>query len=261
VIRAQALTHSYDKGTTLVLDDVSVELQRGCVTGLIGPNGAGKSTLLSAMARLLVPDSGQVLLDDIDVLRAPAKEVARRLAVLRQDARVTARLTVVDLVRFGRFPHSQGRLTAHDHEVVQQCLDQVGMDAFRDRYLDELSGGQRQRAFVAMVLAQETEFVLLDEPLNNLDMEHAGATMQLLRRAADELGRTVIVVLHDVNVAAAFCDVIVGMRQGCVVAEGPARQVISAEGLRRVFALDIPVHEIDGRPVALHWAIGAADQV
>jgi iron complex transport system ATP-binding protein len=257
VIRAQGLRHSYDKGSTLVLDEVSVELTRGCVTGLIGPNGAGKSTLLSAMARLLVPDSGQVLLDDLDVLQAPAKEVARRLAVLRQDARVTARLTVVDLVRFGRFPYSQGRLTARDHEVVQECLDQVGMDRFRDRYLDELSGGQRQRAFVAMVLAQETEFVLLDEPLNNLDMEHAGATMQLLRRAADEMGRTVIVVLHDVNVAAAFCDVIVGMRDGRVVAHGPAHDVVSAEGLRRVFGLDIPVHLIDGRPVALHWAMGA----
>ena len=258
MIRAQGLRHSYDKGASLVLDDVSLVLARGCVTGLIGPNGAGKSTLLSAMARLLVPDSGQVMLDGLDVLRAPAKEVATRLAVLLQDARVTARLTVVDLVRFGRFPYSQGRLTDRDHEVVRECLDHVGLERFRDRHLDELSGGQRQRAFVAMVLAQETEFVLLDEPLNNLDMEHAGATMRLLRRAADELGRTVIVVLHDVNVAAAACDVIVGMRDGRVVAHGPSREVVSSAGLRKVFGLDIPVIDVDGLPVALHWALDGA---
>lgn len=259
MIRALELTHSYDKGATLVLDDVSLELTRGCVTGLIGPNGAGKSTLLSAMARLLLPDSGQVLLDDVDVLHAPAKVVATRLAVLRQDARVTARLTVADLVRFGRFPYSRGRLGTEDHTIVRDCLDQVGLGPFRDRYLDELSGGQRQRAFIAMVLAQQTDFVLLDEPLNNLDMGHAGATMRLLRRAADELGRSVIVVLHDVNIAAAFCDVIVGMRDGRVVATGTADAVVSAAGLREVFGLDIPVHILAGRPVALHWASSEHD--
>lgn len=253
MISTHSLTHSYGKSSALVLDGVCLELVPSGVTGLIGPNGAGKSTLLSAMARLLTPNSGQVLLDGTDLFRAPASEVAKRIAVLRQDARVTARLTVIDLVRFGRFPHSKGRLTAHDHSVVQECLDHVGMEALRDRYLDELSGGQRQRAFIAMVLAQETEFVLLDEPLNNLDMEHASTTMRLLRRAADDMGRTVVIVLHDVNVAASFCDVIVGMRGGAVVAQGPARQVVSTQGLREIFELEIPVHEIDGRPVAVHW--------
>lgn len=252
-MQVQALTHSYAKGTSLVLDDVSLELARGCVTGLIGPNGAGKSTLLSAMARLLVPDSGQVLLDGLDVAKAAPKDVARRLAVLRQDARVTARLTVVDLIRFGRFPHSGGRLTSADHAVVERCLAHVDLLDLRDRYLDELSGGQRQRAFIAMVLAQETEYILLDEPLNNLDMEHAAATMHLLRRAADALDRTVVVVLHDVNIAAASCDVIVGMREGRIVAQGTPAEVVSRQGLHQVFRRDIPVHVIDGRPVALHW--------
>lgn len=256
-MRAVDLHHEYTAGAP-VLDTVSLDLDKGRVTGLIGPNGAGKSTLLSAMARLLTPQSGQVLLDGLDIATAPPREVAKRLAVLRQDARVTSRLSVVDLVRFGRFPHSRGRLTARDHEVVEAYLTHVGLGALRDRYLDELSGGQRQRAFVAMVLAQETEIVLLDEPLNNLDMEHAATTMQLLRHACDDLGRTVVVVLHDVNVAAAFCDTIVGMREGRIVAHGPAHSVITAEGLREVFGLQIPVHEIGGRPVALHWGATAA---
>lgn len=252
-MRVQGLAHSYDGGRTRVLDEVGLELRRGAVTGLIGANGAGKSTLLSAMARLLVPDSGQVLLDGLDISTLPPREVATRLAVLRQDARVTARLTVIDLVRFGRFPHSKGRLTPRDHQVVAECLSHTGLEPFRDRYLDELSGGQRQRAFIAMVLAQETEYVLLDEPLNNLDMEHAAATMRLLRLAADDLGRTVVLVLHDVNVAAATCDVIVGMRDGAIVAQGTSREVVSEAGLRKVFGFEIPVREIDGMPVALHW--------
>lgn len=253
-MHVNGVSHSYDSGVTRVLDEVVLQLAHGRVTGLIGPNGAGKSTLLSAMSRLLAPDSGQVLLDDLDLATTPAREVAKRLAVLRQDSRVTARLTVVDLIRFGRFPYSRGRLTAHDHEVVHECLVHVGMVDLRDRYLDELSGGQRQRAFIAMVLAQETEYVLLDEPLNNLDMGHAAATMTLLRRAADELGRTVVLVVHDVNVAASCCDVIVGMRAGRIVAQGSPREVVSRDGLLEVFGLDIPVHEIGGQPVALHWA-------
>nr|WP_249138803.1 ATP-binding cassette domain-containing protein [Phycicoccus avicenniae] len=247
------VSHAYTPSGPPVLDDVALDITRGAVTALVGPNGAGKSTLLAAVSRLLGPDHGRVVVDGVDVARAPDREVARVLAVLRQDTRLSARLTVVDLVRFGRFPHSGGRLTTADHEVVAASLAHVGMADLRDRYLDELSGGQRQRAFIAMVLAQETPYVLLDEPLNNLDMEHAASVMRVLRTAADDLGRTVVVVLHDVNMAAAWADDVVGMRDGRVVARGRPAEVLRTDVLREVFGIEIPVVTVDGSPVALHW--------
>ncbi|WP_153394912.1 iron ABC transporter ATP-binding protein [Ornithinicoccus halotolerans] len=254
MIRVDDLSHAYDD--ELVLTDVTLRLPRGQVTALVGPNGAGKSTLLSAMARLLSPDSGRVLVDELAVADAPADVVARRLAVLRQDNRVAARLTVLDLVRFGRFPYCQGRLRQEDHRVVAECLDYVQLGELRDRYLDQLSGGQRQRAFIAMVLAQETDYLLLDEPLNNLDMAHATAAMQLVRRAAEELGRTVVVVLHDINMASCYADRIVGMREGRVTVQGTPAEVMREEVLSDLFGLTIPVHRVGGHLVGMHWAPG-----
>ena len=254
MIDVHDVSHAYVDGTPKVLDEVAVAFPPGQVTALVGANGAGKSTLLCAMGRLLTPRSGTVLLDGVDVAQAPPTTVAKRMAVLRQDNRISARLTVVDLVRFGRFPYSAGRLTPDDHVVVEQALDYVDMSGMRDCFLDELSGGQRQRAFIAMVLAQDTDYVLLDEPLNNLDMRHAAATMQLLRRTADDLDRTVIVVLHDINVASSYCDRIIGMRDGRIVVDGTPAHVMRTEVLAEVFGMQIPVHEIDGHRLALHWA-------
>lgn len=260
MITTRDLRHSYDGGVSFVLDGVDLVLRPGRITGLVGPNGAGKSTLLSALARLLTPDSGHLLLDSDDLATLPPRDLARRLGVLRQESRIPARLTVVDLVRFGRFPHSGGRLDATDHAVVARCLEQGQLTDLRDRYLDELSGGQRQRAFIAMVLAQQTPHLLLDEPLNNLDMEHARTTMAQLRRMAVDEDKTVVVVLHDINVAGAFCDEIVGMRDGRVVVQGPPSEVLTTQRLADVFAVPIPVVEVQGRPVALHWAHDLAAQ-
>lgn len=256
MITVSDVSHAYD-GTTLVLDGVDLTLPRGALTALVGPNGAGKSTLLSAMSRLLRPDSGSVLVDEVDVLNAKPDQVARLLAVLRQENHLTARLTVVDLVRFGRFPYSKGRLTDADHEIVARSLAFLQLDDLRDRYLDQLSGGQRQRAFIAMVLAQDTDYVLLDEPLNNLDMRHAASMMQLLRRAATDLGKTVVVVLHDINFAAAYADHIVAMKSGRVLAAGPPADLMHPDVLRPVFDLDLEVHQIAGRPVCLYWHASA----
>lgn len=253
MITVRDLSHAYHPSSK-VLDDIGIDLPPGQVTALVGANGAGKSTLLSAIARLLTPTSGQVCLDGMDVATADPSQVAQRLAVLRQDNRIAARLSVIDLVRFGRFPYSRGRLRPEDHAIVEQCLEYVALGDLRDRFLDELSGGQRQRAFIAMVLAQDTEYVLLDEPLNNLDLVHSAATMQLLRRAADELGRTVVLVLHDINVAAAYGDRIVGMRDGRVVVDGPPEQVMTPPALADIFGMQIAVHEVHGTFVALHWS-------
>jgi len=251
VITLTGVTKSYDR--TVVLDDVSLTIPRGSLTALVGPNGAGKSTLLSIASRLLAADAGRVTVDDLDLATASTDQVARRLAVLRQENRLAARLTVVDLVRFGRFPYSKGRLTAEDHEEVRQALALLELDDLRDRYLDQLSGGQRQRAFIAMVLAQGTDYILLDEPLNNLDMRHSVQMMRRLRSLVTDLGKTVAVVLHDVNFAAAHADHIVALRDGVVVASGSPEQILRTPVLQQVYDLEVPVVEVDGQPVAVYF--------
>lgn len=256
MITVNGVQHAYD--TTTVLTDVDLTIPAGCVTALIGPNGAGKSTLLSAISRLLRPDAGSVLVDDLDVQSAKDVDVAKRLAVLRQENHVVARLTVGDLVEFGRFPHSRGRLGPEDHQIVDEVLEWVDLTSLRHRYLDQLSGGQRQRAYLAMVLAQDTDYLLLDEPLNNLDMMHAAATMGLVRRAADELGRTVVVVLHDINAASGYADHVVGMRDGQVVVTGSPDEVMRTDVLREVFGMDIPITEVDGHRIGLHWGVAGS---
>lgn len=236
-----------------VLDNVSISFGDEGVTALIGPNGAGKSTLFGLIGRLIRPDSGSVRVDGMDVGTAPPGNLAQTLAVLRQDNQMTARLTVQDLVEFGRFPHSKGRLTLEDREYIERAIDYLDLETYRTRFLDELSGGQRQRAFIAMVLAQDTKYVLLDEPLNNLDLRHMTEIMKLLRRMADELGKRVIVVLHDINFAAAYSDRIVAMRDGRVVADAAAAEIMRPAVLETVYDTPVDVRIIDGRPIALYY--------
>lgn len=239
-------------GDVRVVDGVDLRLAPGGVTAIIGANGAGKSTLLSCVSRLLELDGGSVAVDGLDVFRTPSDVLARRLATLRQDNHLTARLTVRDLVAFGRYPWSKGRPTPDDEVHVDRALGFLDLEPFADRFLDELSGGQRQRAFVAMVLCQDTDYLLLDEPLNNLDLRHAVGMMRLLRRAADELGRTVVVVLHDINIAACYADTIVAMRDGAVIHQGAPEVLMCPDVLRDIYDLDLVVHQLEGRPVAVH---------
>ena len=240
-------------GSQTVLDDVSIVLGDEGVTALIGPNGAGKSTMFGLIGRLIKPDAGTVTVDDLDVAIAPSHELAKTLAVLRQDNHIAARLTVHDLVEFGRFPHSKGRLTMGDRTHIDRAISYLDLDAYRGRFLDELSGGQRQRAFIAMVLAQDTKYVLLDEPLNNLDLKHMTEIMRLIRRMADELGKHVIVVLHDINFAATYADRIVAMRDGRIVADATASEIMRSEVLEEVYGTTVDVREIDGQRIALYY--------
>ena len=251
MIALENVTKRY--GSTTVVDDVSIGVGEEGVTALIGPNGAGKSTLFGLVGRLIQPDAGGVTVDGMDVATTASSELAKRLAVLRQDNHIAARLTVHDLVEFGRFPHSRGRLTVHDREHIERSISYLDLDAYRNRFLDELSGGQRQRAFIAMVLAQDTKYVLLDEPLNNLDLRHMTEIMRLVRKMADELGKRVVTVLHDINFAASYADRIVAMRDGVVVADASAREVMRSDVLAAVYDAPVDVREIDGRPVALYY--------
>ncbi|KKB13144.1 iron ABC transporter ATP-binding protein [Devosia geojensis] len=251
MIRAQNVSKAY--GEALVVDGVSLELPAHGITSIIGPNGAGKSTFLSMVSRLMPMSAGTVTVDGLDVTRTPSDVLARRLSILRQDNHIAARLTVADLVAFGRFPHSRGRLTVADKEHIDRAIGYLDLTDLAGRFLDELSGGQRQRAFVAMVLCQDTDYVLLDEPLNNLDMKHAMGMMKIMRRAADELGKTVVLVLHDINFASWYSDWIVAMKDGKVRHQGPASQIMRPEILADIYDMDIKVHEIGGRRVSVFY--------
>ncbi|GMA39747.1 iron ABC transporter ATP-binding protein [Mobilicoccus caccae] len=250
MIRFTDVTKTY--GDLTVLGPVSGEIPSGGVTSLVGANGAGKSTLLTIIGRLLRPTSGHIEVGGLDVATASRRDLARTLAILRQENHLTARLRVEELVTFGRFPHTGGRVTREDRQHVERALEFLDLGAFRNRFLDQLSGGQRQRAFVAMTIAQDTDHLLLDEPLNNLDMAHAASMMRLVRRAADELGKTVVMVVHDINVAAAYSDRIVALRDGHIVADGGCGQIMTSSVLADVFGLHIDVHEIGGQLVAMH---------
>ena len=232
---------------------VDLEIPAGGVTALVGPNGAGKSTLLTMIGRLVGMDEGTIEVAGYDVTSTKSADLAKIVSILRQENHFVTRLTVRQLVGFGRFPYSKGRITAEDEKIITRSIDFLGLTELEGRYLDELSGGQRQRAYVAMVLAQDTDYILLDEPLNNLDMAHAVGMMRLLRRAADELDRTFVVVLHDLNAAAVYSDHMVAMADGRVVAAGKTTDLMRDDLLSEVFGLPIEVHEVAGRPQAVFY--------
>ncbi|MFE6735511.1 ABC transporter ATP-binding protein [Microbacterium sp. NPDC057650] len=242
-----------DYSDSVGIGPIDLRIPSGGITALIGPNGAGKSTLLTMAGRLLGMDAGTIEVAGFDVTRSRSKDLAKVVSVLRQENHFITRLTVRQLVGFGRFPHSRGRLTVTDEEAISRAIEFLDLTELETRYLDELSGGQRQRAYVAMVLAQDTDVVLLDEPLNNLDMRHAVRMMAQLRRAADELGRTIVIVLHDINFAGHYADRICAMRDGRVVEFGTPAEIMTDEVLTRVF--DTPVQVIEGPhgPLAVYY--------
>jgi iron complex transport system ATP-binding protein len=242
-----------DYSSEVTIGPVDLRIPTGGITALVGPNGAGKSTLLTMIGRLLGIDAGTVEIAGYDVARTASKDLAKVVSILRQENHFVTRLTVRQLVAFGRFPHSKGRLTREDEKHVSAAIDFLDLGGLEGRYLDELSGGQRQRAYVAMVLTQDTEFVLLDEPLNNLDMKHSVQMMKHLHRAAAELGRTIVVVLHDINFAGRYADHICAVKDGRVVEFGTAAEIMTGEVLTRVF--DTPVTVVDGPdgPLAVYY--------
>jgi iron complex transport system ATP-binding protein len=252
MITVRNVTKRY--GGTTVLDDVSCDIPRGGITSIIGPNGAGKSTLLSLISRLQPMDAGGVSVAGLDVTATPSKELAKTMAILRQENHLTMRLTVRDLVAFGRFPHSGGRQTVEDLVHVDQAIGQLDLTSMADKFVDELSGGQRQRAYIAMVLAQDTEYLLLDEPLNNLDMKHSVEMMRLLRRLADELGKTIVLVVHDINFASCYSDTILAMKDGKLIHQGAPADIMRAAMLHDVYDIDIRIEEIDGNRIGVYFA-------
>ncbi|MFF9755264.1 ABC transporter ATP-binding protein [Streptomyces sp. NPDC014344] len=237
----------------VAIGPVDLTLPAGGLTALVGPNGAGKSTLLTMIGRLLGIDSGSIEIAGYDIAATDSKDLARIVSILRQENHFVTRLTVRQLVGFGRFPHSRGRLTPQDEEVVSRSIDFLGLRELEGRYLDELSGGQRQRAYVAMVLAQDTDYLLLDEPLNNLDMRHSVQMMRHLRRAATELGRTIVIVLHDINFAAHYADRICAVKNGTVRHVGSPEEIMRDDILTDVFDTPIEVTEGPRGRIAVYY--------
>lgn len=245
------VSKSYDEN--IIIEDLSLSIPKGGIVSIIGANGAGKSTLLTMISRLIPIDSGLITVDGMDVTKSLGEVFAKRLSILRQDNNLTARLTVEDLVSFGRYPYSHGRLNKNDRQYIDSAIRYLGLDDFRTRFLDELSGGQRQRAFVAMVICQDTDYVLLDEPLNNLDMTHSVSMMKQLRKAADELGKTIVLVMHDINFASCYSDLIIALKNGKLVYAAPPAEIMKPDVLKEIYDMDINVKEIDGKQIAVYY--------
>ncbi|HIQ97109.1 MAG TPA: ATP-binding cassette domain-containing protein [Candidatus Limivivens merdigallinarum] len=250
-MKVTELTKKYDGKA--VVDSVSFEIPKGKVISLIGPNGAGKSTVMGIISRLVARDAGLVDFGGKDIAKWKSKELAKRLAILTQTNNIQMKLTVRELVAFGRFPYTGGRITEEDDRIINQAISYMELQEFEDRFIDELSGGQRQRAYIAMVIAQDTEYVLLDEPTNNLDIYHATNMMKIVRRLCDELGKTVILVLHEINYAAFYSDYICAFVDGKIAKFGTVEEVMTKETLSEIYKVDFEIMTIKGKPLSIYY--------
>ena len=240
-LSAENVTLGY--GGAPVIEGLSLQIRPGDVTSVVGANGCGKSTLLRGLGRLLRPSAGEIILDGKAIASIPSKEVARTLGLLPQAPLAPEGITVADLVSRGRHPHQGafGRWTDRDGDAVAAALEATGITDLADRSVDELSGGQRQRVWIAMVLAQETGILLLDEPTTFLDVAHQVDILELLRKLNRDRKTTIVMVLHDLNMAARYSDHLVAMRDGKVVSQGTPHQVVTEATVRDVFALESKV--------------------
>lgn len=252
MIKLKNITKHYGKKE--VINNVSLELPQNKLIAFIGSNGAGKSTLISIICRTLTKNSGEVFIDDKELREWNNSELSKRLSILRQSNHLNIRLTVRDLVSFGRYPHSQGKLTEEDEKFIDDSLSYLGLTDLQDRFLDELSGGQRQMAYIAMVIAQDTDYIFLDEPLNNLDMLHSVQIMKVLKRLVNELNKTVMIVIHDINFVSCYADYVIAMKNGQIVQDGDTKDIMNSSVLREIYGMDIDIQNIDGKNICLYYS-------
>lgn len=236
-----------------VINNMSLKIERKALTAIIGPNGSGKSTLLSIISRLLTHDDGNIEVNGKNVKDYKSRELGQTLSIMRQTNHIDMKLTIRELVAFGRFPYTQGHLTIKDEMKIDSAIDYLDLADIQHKYIDELSGGQRQRAFLAMVVAQDTEYILLDEPLNNLDMKHSVQIMKTLRKLVDELGKTIVVVLHDINFASCYSDYIIALKDGEIANYDQTHKVINPEILKELFDIDFNVDCINGNHICNYF--------
>ena len=253
LLEARDVTLAY--GDRVVVEGLDLTVPPGAITSIVGANGCGKSTLLRALARLLAPRAGEVLLDGVPMRRRGTREIARVLGLLPQSPVAPEGIAVADLVGRGRHPHQRAlaRWSTRDYEVVASALAATGISDLADRPVDELSGGQRQRVWIALALAQETDVLLLDEPTTFLDVAHQIDVLELLTDLNRDRGTTVVMVLHDLNLAARYSDHLIAMRDGAIHAAGTPDQVVTPAMVREVFGLEAHVlaDPVSGRPVVM----------
>lgn len=245
------LTKIYDGKA--VVDGVNFEIPKGSVLSFIGPNGAGKTTVMHMISRLIASDAGLIDFEGKELGKWNSRELSKRLAILTQTNNVQMKLTVRELVTFGRFPYSGNRMTRDDNRIIDQAIEYMELTEMQEQFIDELSGGQRQRAYIAMVIAQDTEYVLLDEPTNNLDIYHSSNMMKTVRRLCDELGKTVILVLHEINYAAFYSDYICAFVNGKIANFGTVKEVMTKENLSKIYGVDFEIQQIKGKPLSIYY--------
>ena len=242
-------------GNVNIVEDLNLEIPKGKITTIIGANGCGKSTILKTIARVLKAKSGDIYINSKNINEQSSKEIARNMAVLPQSPQAPGGLTVEELIAYGRFPHQSGfkNNKQEDKEIVDWALKATGISEFRDRKIEDLSGGQRQRAYIAMVIAQGTEYIFLDEPLNNLDMNNSVQMMKVLKKLCDELGKTIILVMHDINFTSCYSDYIICLKNGMIAKEGIVDEIINKETLEDIYEMDFDVKDIDGKKISIYY--------
>ncbi|MHC1747004.1 MAG: ABC transporter ATP-binding protein [Cellulosilyticaceae bacterium] len=254
-IETKNLTIGY--GENIIVSKLNLVIPKGKITAIIGANGCGKSTILKTLARINTPKSGDILINGKNIKEQSSKKLAREMAVLPQSPQAPSGLTVGELIAYGRFPYQNGfgKLKKEDETVIDWALEVTGIATFKDRELSGLSGGQRQRAWIAMALAQETDILVLDEPTTYLDLAHQLEILKLLEMLNKKEGRTIVMVVHELNNAARFADHMVGIYKGNVVCTGPPETVMTKEHLRKIFNIDaeIVADPRTGRPVCITY--------
>ncbi|UJF25072.1 ATP-binding cassette domain-containing protein [Suttonella sp. R2A3] len=251
MIHVKQLHHTYAKHP--VLQDISLNLPKQQLSAIIGPNGAGKSTLLRLIARLEPLQQGDIFVDGLDIRHTDSDKMAQKMAILQQHTHFLSRLSIDDLLMFARYPYHKGRPRKEDYQRIEEICAYFQLNDYRNRFIDELSGGQRQRALVAMVFAQDTDIILLDEPLNNLDMFHARQLMQTLRLAVDDWGKTITIVLHDINYAARYADYITALRHGRVFVSGYLEEVLTEATISELYGVDVEIITHHNKPLCVHF--------
>ncbi|WP_270646951.1 ABC transporter ATP-binding protein [Paeniclostridium hominis] len=240
-ITTKNLNISY--GNVDIVKDLNLNIPKGKITTIIGANGCGKSTILKTIGRVITPKSGNIYINGKDLYKENPREIAKNMAILPQSPQAPSGLTVEELIAYGRFPHQKGfgKANDKDKDIVNWALEITGIEEFKDRNIDDLSGGQRQRAWIAMALAQETDILLLDEPTTYLDLAHQLEILKLLEELNKNQGRTIVMVIHEINNAARFADHMIGIKKGRVVCEGSAGEVMTKENLKEIFNIDAEI--------------------
>lgn len=251
MIEAKKIVKKY--GNKRVVDDVSLIIEKGKLTSLIGPNGAGKSTVLSIISRLMKQDEGQVFIEGKEIKEWDEKELSKKISILKQSNNTNVRLTIEELVSFGRFPYCDGNFKKEDNKLIKEAIEYMQLTDIKNRYLDELSGGQRQRAYIAMIIAQDTEYILLDEPLNNLDMKNSVQMMKVLRGLVDKLGKTVVIVMHDINFASCYSDKIAVLKNGQLIKDEKKKEIINGKFLEDIYEIPFNIQSINNQKICVYF--------